>query len=78
MAPVPTPPDEDKLANKRYATLILRLILDQRGHLLYGELVDATNGFHERFVKWRGLIHKLRGWFTSQRGTGTDDPLPPV
>jgi hypothetical protein len=63
---VPTLPDEDKLSENHYATLILRLVLDQQGHLKYGELLDATNGFQERFVEWRGMIHLLRVWLTSQ------------
>ena len=66
---VPTLPDEDKLADKRYATLILRLTLDRRGHLLYGELVDANNGSQKRFIEWRGLIRMLRVWFTNQEST---------
>jgi hypothetical protein len=64
--PVVTPTEEDKLGEIRYATLILRLVLDRRGHLKYGELIDATNGFDERFIEWRGMIRVLRVWLVNQ------------
>jgi hypothetical protein len=72
---VPTPPARNNLAEKRYATLILRLVLDQHGRLIYGELVDVASGLPDRFVAWRGLIRTVRAWLTSQEQTGTsDDP----
>ena len=63
---VPNPTEEDRLAETRYATLILRFVLDQQGHLKYGELIDATNGFEERFVEWHDMIRMLSVWLTSQ------------
>jgi hypothetical protein len=70
---VPILPDEDKLSEKHYATLILRLILNRQGRLLSGELVDTTNGFQERFVAWRGLIRVLRTWLISQSHAAASD-----
>ena len=70
---MPTLPDDDRIAEDRYATLILRLVLDRRGHIRYGELIDATNGFEERFVEWRGMIHMLRVWLTRRSRAETPD-----
>jgi hypothetical protein len=64
--PLPGPPNQDKLSETRYVTLILRLALDQQGYVKYGEVVEATNGFQEKFVKWGGLIHVLQLWHKNQ------------
>jgi hypothetical protein len=72
---VPTPPAGNHLAGKRNATLILRLVLDQRGQLMHGELIDVANGLPDRFVAWRGLIRTVRAWLTSQEQDGVSDNL---
>lgn len=61
-----TPSDEEKLGEKRYATLIVRLVLDQRGYVIYGELIEATSPFRMPFIERRGLMRLLRAWFASQ------------
>jgi hypothetical protein len=63
---VPTPPEGNKLAEKQYATLILRLVLDQQGRLLYGELVDVAGGQPKWFAGWRGMISAVRAWLNRQ------------
>lgn len=65
----------ETLGEKRYATLILRLVLDQQGRLMHGELVDVAGGFSNRFVAWRGLIHALRAWLTYQEKEGLSEDL---
>jgi hypothetical protein len=76
---VPTPPAENNLAGKRNATLILRLVLDQRGRLMHGELMDVAGGLPDRFVAWRGLIRTVRVWLTNQEEEGaSDDPQKPA
>jgi hypothetical protein len=63
---VPILPEGTTLAEKRYATLILRLVLDKQGRLLYGELVDVEDGHPAHFSGWRGLINAVRVWLTRQ------------
>lgn len=76
---MPTTPAENNLAGKRNATLILRLVLDQRGRLMHGELLDVAGGLPDRFVAWRGLLRTVRAWLTSQEQTETsDDPEKPA
>jgi hypothetical protein len=72
---VSKPPAGNNLAGKRNATLILRLVLDQRGHLMYGELVDVAGGPPDRFVAWRGLIGVVRTWLRNQEQEGVSDDL---
>jgi hypothetical protein len=72
---VPTPPEGNKLADKQYATLILRLVLDRQGRLLYGELVDVAGGPPQRFAGWRGLIRAVQVWLTSQTEAGASEEL---
>ncbi|MFN8491761.1 MAG: hypothetical protein U0350_29445 [Caldilineaceae bacterium] len=69
---MPDQTDENQLAEKRYATLILRLLLDRQGKLLQGELVDVTTGFQGRFVGWQGLGDALRAWLRDQAGVSKD------
>ncbi len=72
---VSNPSNENKLAEKRYATLILRLLLDRRGALIQGELVDVAGGQPARFVGWRGLLHALRAWLNRQVQSGAPKEL---
>ena len=72
---MPTPPAGNNLAGKRNATLILRLVLDQRGRLMHGELLDIANGLPDRFVAWRGLIGAIRTWLSSQAREGVSKDL---
>jgi len=71
---MPNPADENKLVEKRYATLILRLLLDRQGALIHGELVDVGGGLPARFVGWRGLIGAVRTWLKNQVA-GTPEEL---
>ena len=76
---MPRPLAENNLAGKRNATLILRLVLDQQGQLIYGELLDVAGGLPDRFVAWRGLIRTVRAWLTRQAQAGAaDDPQKPA
>jgi hypothetical protein len=76
---VPTPPAGNNLSGKRNATLILRLVLDQHGRLMHGELIDVVGGLPNRFVAWRGLIRTVRAWLTRQVQAGaSDNPQKPA
>jgi hypothetical protein len=46
----------------RYVTVILRLVLDRRGRLDYGELMGLDATPVRRFRGWRGLHRALRQW----------------
>ena len=72
---MPRPLAGNNLAGKRNATLILRLVLDQHGRLMHGELMDVAGGLPDRFVAWRGLIGAVRAWLTSQAQARTSDDL---
>lgn len=57
----------DQLSNARYITVILRLMLDARGHLQHGEIVEVADRVQRRFIGWRGLTRTVRTWLDEQR-----------
>jgi len=63
---VSTPSPADRLAQRRHVAVVLRLVVDARGHLVQGELVDLEAGPWTRFVGWRGLSRALHGWLANQ------------
>ncbi len=56
----------DALAELRPTAIVLRLVLDKRGFIVHGELIDLEGKPISRFVGWRGLTRELRAWFHSQ------------
>ena len=70
---MPTPSNGNHLAGKRYITVVLRLVLDERGRLTHGQLVDVANGRKQRFIGWHGLVEAMRRWLTNQRQEGLED-----
>jgi hypothetical protein len=58
------PASDEALADKHYITLILRLILDQGGQLVQGELVDTSDTVPERFIGVAGLNQAVGDWLT--------------
>ena len=69
----PQSPAENHLADRRYVSVVLRLVLDQHGQLLHGELVGDTTSRPAPFSGWRGLTRALQAWLTRQDGEGTSD-----
>jgi hypothetical protein len=57
----------DPLEDERYAVIVLRLVLDQRGQILRGEIVSAEGIVVSRFAAWEGLTRSLLAWLESQR-----------
>jgi hypothetical protein len=57
---------EAALVEQRSVTLILRLVLDARGRLQYGEAVDTEAQSQGRFVGWDGLTRTVRAWLARQ------------
>jgi hypothetical protein len=60
------------LSDKRYATLVVRIVLDRWGHLVQGEVLEVGGAGGKRFVGWNELIDVLRDWLTSQERTPHD------
>jgi hypothetical protein len=70
---VSRPPLDIQLTDRRYATVVLRLQLDQQGRLIQGELVDAVGGHKQRFAGWRGMTRSLRDWLKGMKRAGVSD-----
>jgi hypothetical protein len=66
---LPTVPSNG-LEEKQYATAILRLLLDKRGKLVHGEVVDVDGGSSHRFGGWQALIPAVQAWLIT---TGRHD-----
>jgi hypothetical protein len=64
---------DTQLADRRYATVVLRLQLDRRGRLIQGEMVDTAGEHRQRFVGWRGLTRSVRDWLQRQEQVGSPD-----
>ena len=56
----------DQLAAKRHVTLIVRVVVDSRGLIESGEVVDAESRLQERFRGWQGLTRTVRAWHARQ------------
>jgi hypothetical protein len=69
---VTTAANGEQLGEKRHATVILRLLLDRRGALVQGELVDVEATVLARFIGWRGMIEALERWVKAQQLSGGD------
>ena len=55
----------EQLAEKRYVTVILRLLLDRQGRLVQGEVVNTASQVQGRFAGWRGMSRTLRTWVST-------------
>ena len=56
----------EQLARKRYVTVMLRLLVDQHGCLMQGEIVSVeVSHLQQRFVGWRGLVRALQALLES-------------
>jgi hypothetical protein len=70
-----TPPDE-ALADRAPVTVVLRLVVDRRGRLVYGEVVDTELKTWGRFSTWRQLTPTVRRGLQEQ-GEGPGDAGDP-
>jgi hypothetical protein len=68
---LPQPPAENHLADRRYVSVVLRLVLDQHGQMIHGELVGDANTPPARFSGWRGLTRAVQVWLTRHAQDGT-------
>jgi hypothetical protein len=70
-----TPPDE-ALADRAPVTVVLRLVVDRRGRLVYGEVVDTELRTWGRFSTWRQLTPTVRRGLR-EHGDGPGDAGDP-
>ena len=57
------------LADKRYVTICLRLLIDAKGQLVYGEAVEVHHGPLGRFRSWTELSEMVQAWLLSDDNT---------
>lgn len=68
---------ENYLADRRYVSVVVRLVLDQRGHMIHGEVVGAANTQPTRFSGWPGLNRAIRAWLAQPERDADSDDSPP-
>jgi hypothetical protein len=52
----------EALANRRTRVIVVRLVLDDRGTLSHGEVVDEAGQVRARFVDWDALVRAVQTW----------------
>jgi hypothetical protein len=52
----------EALANRRTTVIVVRLVLDDRGTLSHGEIVDEAGQVCARFVDWDALVPAVQTW----------------
>ncbi len=57
---------KDSLSDVHPATIILRLVVNKRGVIVHGELVNLDGKSLGHFIGWRGLTRALKTWLTTQ------------
>jgi hypothetical protein len=67
----------EQLSSKRYVTMPIRLLVDDAGGLIQGEIVDDRGRPLCRFVGWQGLNHAIRTSLTKQAGEQVLSRRPP-
>jgi len=70
---LPQLPAENHLADRRYVSVVLRLVLDQHGQMIHGEVVGDANMRPARFSGWRGLTRAVRVWLARHEQDGAAD-----
>ncbi|HZS03171.1 MAG TPA: hypothetical protein VFE37_30985 [Chloroflexota bacterium] len=68
---MPTTPSDSALADRRTFVVVVRLVLDQRDRLVYGEVVDLGARVQGRFQTWRRLAPELRVVLAKLKQDGT-------
>lgn len=56
------------LSEYQCATVVLRLVLNDRGQVSHGEFVDVMNADCMRFSGWRGMLRVGKTWLQQQQG----------
>lgn len=66
----------DILAERHYLTLVVRLVVDEQGVPVNGELTDVASADSERFVGLAGLYGSLNDWLNQHLRPGRESQLP--
>jgi hypothetical protein len=53
---LPSEAPADQLANRHYVSLILRLVIERDGTLVYGEILSLDSVTKGRFTTWEGFF----------------------
>ncbi len=64
-----------EVLESRHVTVILRLVIDQQGRVVNGEVVDVEAKLLGRFAGWVGLTYELRAWLDTQASDAPSDKL---
>ncbi len=64
------PSRSETLADSRQVEVVLRLVLDGQGRLVYGQVVDDRGTPRRHFGKWPLMTLAVRSWLSSQKRTG--------
>lgn len=60
---------DEELGDKQLRTVIVRLVLDRWGALLYGEVVDTEGRARSRAHDWQGILAAIQAFVAPNRGT---------
>jgi hypothetical protein len=67
---LPSPPTDDRLAERRYVTVVLRVLVDMSGQLVHAEVVAPSGAEPRRVGHWRELTRMIRASVDEQRAGG--------
>lgn len=70
------PPSESNLAKQHYVTLIVRLMIDDQGQVIHGEMMDDSRTLRKRFTSGAGLISLIQAWLTTHKPDDGDGSRP--
>ena len=51
---------EGDLGGKLYLTVVVRLLVDEHGKLIHGEVADLQGTSKQRFAGWEGMVRAVR------------------
>ena len=54
-------------------SVVLRLVLDQHGQMIHGEVIGDATTRPARFSGWPGLTRALQAWLTRYEQDGAAD-----
>jgi hypothetical protein len=57
----------ERLADQRYVTVVVRLVVDARGGLVRGEIVDVHGNIVDQIAGWRELTPAVRALVKSRK-----------
>ncbi len=55
-----TLPADGDLGGKLYLTVVVRLLVDEHGRLIHGEVADLQETSKQRFADWEGMVRAVR------------------